>query len=65
MTQAEIQIERRHIITTRFAILEAPAIPTAAQNNMASKEADEHIEAILRNEREEAIGPLLELRNSL
>lgn len=65
MTQVEIQIERRHIITTRLAILEAPAIPTTEQHNMAAKEADEHIEALLKAEREDAIGPLLALRDEL
>lgn len=65
MSPIELMIERRHIFETRLAILEADPIPTAAQNNLAGEEADQHISELKAQKKREAISGLLDLRDAL
>jgi hypothetical protein len=65
MTTAEYQTERRHTYETRLAILEAAPTPTTAQHNLAVLEADMHIAALKRQERDDAISSLSDLKSSL
>lgn len=67
MTSDQYRAERRHIYETRLGIFGlGPADnPTADQHNLAVAEADAHIQALKRENREGAIAPLLALRESL
>ena len=67
MTPSEYRAEHQHIYQTRLGILGVAdnRAPTADQNNLAARESDEHIAALKRANRQNAIAPLLELRDSL
>lgn len=67
ITTQEYKIEHRHIYETRLGImgLSANDYPTANQHNMAVIEADAHIAAIKKQEREDGLKQLQALKRSL
>lgn len=65
MTPTEYKAEHRLTYDTRLAILGCYGTPTAEQHNMAVAEADAHIAALRKANRDDAIQPLRDLKNSL
>lgn len=67
MTKSEKNAEHRHIYETRLGILglEAKDTPTAEQHNLAVAEADKHMADLKLQQTQDALAPLIALRESL
>ncbi len=65
MTNTELTAERRHIFETRLAILEAGTFPTNEQHNIASAEADAHIEKLRDGQQQSQADMFNEIRRAI